>query len=504
MKEFFGMITEKIAELLGTYIPSLAGALIILVLGWVLALMIAAIVRGLLKKTKLSDRLAEWGGKETEAFNVERLVGRLFFWIVMILVLVAFFQALGLTLIIEPLNSLLTLVFNFAPRLLAAGLILLVAWFLAVILKLAVSKAMLAAKLDERLGELSDLEEEKTPLTKSISNAVYWLIILLFLPAVLNALELGGLLEPVSGMIDKVLLFLPNIFVAFVIMLVGWFLARIIQRMVSNLLAAVGTDKLSKKIGLDSALGKQKLSGVLGLVVYILILIPILVAALNALKLEAITAPASNMLNMILTAAPSIFAAILLLTIAYVVARWLTGLITNLLSGAGFDNIMVKIGLVKEPEEGKWSPSGIVGYVVLVAVMIFATIEALKLVEFTSLADLLTKFLVLAGNVALGLIIFAVGFYLANLAGKAISTANKAYSGLLSTVTRVAIMVLAGAMALNQMGLADEIITLAFGIVLGALAVAFAIAFGIGGREIAAKKIEEWLKSVESKKSSRK
>ncbi len=60
-------------------------------------------------------------------------------------------------------------------------------------------------------------------------------------------------------------------------------------------------------------------------------------------------------------------------------------------------------------------------------------------------------------------------------------------------------MVLAGAMALRQMGLANEIITLAFGLLLGAIAVAAAIAFGIGGRELAGEALKNWLDRVESK-----
>ena len=58
----------------------------------------------------------------------------------------------------------------------------------------------------------------------------------------------------------------------------------------------------------------------------------------------------------------------------------------------------------------------------------------------------------------------------------------------------VAVLVLATAMALRQMGLANEIITMAFALIVGSAAVAAAIAFGIGGREVAKHKLEEWLK----------
>jgi hypothetical protein len=327
---------------------------------------------------------------------------------------------------------------------------------------------------------------------------VYWLVFLLFLPAVLGALELEGLLEPVQGMVDEILAFLPNLLAAGLILLVGWFVARIVQRIVTNLLAAVGVDRLSEQVGVAKALGKQKLSGVIGLLLYILILIPVLIAALDALELEAITQPASDMLNTIFGALPALFGAFLVLAIAYIVARVVAGLITSLLAGLGFDTILARLGLGEEPEEGRWTPSEIVGYLVLVAVMFFATIEALRLLNFDLLAEGLAQFTAFAGQIILGVVIFAIGLYLANLAAKTIQASGAAQAGMLALAARIAILVLSGAMALRQMGLANEIVNLAFGLLLGAIAVAVALAFGLGGRDIAARELEGWLESVKS------
>jgi len=420
----------------------------------------------------------------------------------MLFVLIAFFQALGLTLITEPLNQLLVQVFRYAPRLLGAGLLLLLAWVLASLLRHLVSRALSVAKIDERFGSQVGLEEEeRVPLTKTLADAVYWLVFLLFLPAVLSALALEGLLEPVQGMIDKVLGFLPNIFAALLILAIGWLLARIVQRIVTNLLAAVGADQLSERVGLAPVLGKQRLSGLLGLVLYILILIPVLIAALNALALEAITRPATNMLDTILGALPVIFAAGLVVAIAYVVGRVVAGLIINLLTGVGFNTILVRLGLGKRPAEGERTPSEIVGYLVMVAIMLFASIEALRLLGFESVAELVIQFTVFAGQVMLGLIIFGLGLYLANLAARAVRASGAAQAGLLALATRISILVLAGAMALREMGLANEIINLAFGLLLGAIAVAVALAFGLGAREIAARELEGWLESAKSERT---
>ena len=211
---------------------------------------------------------------------------------------------------------------------------------------------------------------------------VYWLIFLLFLPAVLGTLNLEGLLEPVQRMLNKFLGFLPNIIAASVIGLVGWFVARIIRQIVTSLLSAAGSDRLSDRVGIAS------LSKLVGLVVYILVLIPVLIAALNALGLDAITQPASSMLNLILEALPAIFAASMVVVIVYIVGKIVAGFITELLAGIGFNNILTRLGIAREPAEGKRTPSEIAGFLFMTAIMLFAVFEASNLLGFEALSNL--------------------------------------------------------------------------------------------------------------------
>jgi hypothetical protein len=302
-------------------------------------------------------------------------------------------------------------------------------------------------------------------------------------------------------MVDEILGFVPNLFAAGLILVIGWFVARIIQRVVANLLAAVGLDRLSEQVGVATALGEQKLSGLIGLLVYVLILIPVLIAALDALNMEAITQPASDMLDTVLGAIPAIFGAFLVLAIAYIVGRVVSGLITNLLTGFGFNAILARLGLGSQPGEGQRTPAQIVGYLVLVAIMFFAAIEALRLLNFDLLATGLAQFTGFAGQVILGLIIFAIGLYLANLAATTITATGTAHAGFLSLAARIAIIVFAGAIGLQRMGLANEIVNMAFTLLLGAIAVAGALAFGLGGREIAARELDGWIESFKSKEN---
>jgi len=492
-------IIDQINQILAGYLPQLIGALAILVLGWLVARIVAAIVRSALRRTNLDNRLAQW--LMGEAVAVEDGVARGVFYLIMVFVLVAFFQTLGLTLPTEPLNRLLNQIFAFAPQLIGAGLILLVAWIVASLLRVVVSRALGAAKIDERLAREAGVEGEKSAaLTKTLADTVYWLVLLFFLPALLNALSLQGLLAPVQGMVDKVLDFLPNIFTAGLILAIGWLVARVVQRVVSNLLAAMGADQFSERVGLSRVFGQQRLSSVVGLILYVLILIPVLIGALQSLALEAITRPASNMLNSILSALPAIFAALLIVGIAYAIGRVVAEMVINLLTALGFNAVLANLGLGRELSPGERTPAEVAGYLVLVGVLLFAAIEAARELGFNLLADLIARFTVFTGQVVLGLIIFGIGLFLANLAASTVRASGATQAGLLALAARVSIIVLAGAMALRQMGLADDIINLAFGLLLGSIAVAVALAFGLGAREIAARELGEWVQSIKSRR----
>ena len=469
----------------------------VLLVGWLVALVISALVRRLLRRTDLDNRLVRAIAGEEVASRVEaeRWISKGVFYVLMLLVLVVFFQAIGLTVITDPLYQILTQITTFVPHLLSAGLLLLLAWMLASLLRMGIVRVLTAAKVDERLGESAGIEESsRLSIPQSVGNAVYWLIFLIFLPAVLGALGMEGLLQPVRDMLGAVMGFLPNLFAGGLILLVGWFVARIVQRIAANLLAVTGLDQMGERAGLG-----QALSGLAGRVVYTLILILAAIAALDALKFEAISAPASQMLATILNAVPGIFTAGLMLLIAYLVGRFVSGLLTDLLAHVGFNTVLARLGIGGEPAEGERTPSEMVGYLTLAAVLLFASIEAADLLGFSGLSSLLIKITILAGNVVLGMVIFGIGLYLADLIVGIVQQKRTTQSGLLTGAVRVAIVSLTTAMALRQMGIADEIINVAFGLLLGAIAVAIAIAFGLGSRDIAAREVEALLRALRDK-----
>ncbi|MDJ0625443.1 MAG: mechanosensitive ion channel [Candidatus Caenarcaniphilales bacterium] len=487
------------------YLPTTLGAIGILVFGWLFAWLVSSIVISLFKKTDIDNKIAKFilgGTKEAESINIEKWIGSFVFYLLMLFVLIAFFQVLGLTAITVPLNQLVNQIMGYAPRLIAVAVLLLLAWLIATALKLIVYKVLTVAKFDERVLPKEELEKDgRLPISKTLSETLYWIIFLIFLPMVLDALELNGLLTPVQSMLNEAFGYLPNIAATAFILFGGYLITRIVQKIISGLLSSVGADKLSEEVGLAPSLGKQTLSSLVATIVAFLIYIPVAIAALNALGLEAITGPASNMLSSVLEALPVIFVAALILIVAFILGKLVSKIITNILSNLGFNKVLGKLGLVEKEDarDDKQTPSELIGNLVFIGIILFASIEASNMLGFNLFAVMINDFVLLAGKIILGLVIFAIGLFLANLAAQTIQASSKENTGLLSSAARISIIVLAGAMALNHMGLANEIINLAFGVLLGSIAVAIAIAFGLGGKEIAARELDSWIKSMKSK-----
>jgi len=469
-------------------------ALVILVVGWIIALIIRNALRRLLERTKLDDKIAkvftDSGG--TKPFDAAKWISQIVYYVLLLIVFVGFFEKLGLTAVTVPLNAFLSTIWAWIPSLLAAGVIFLVAWIVATLVRWLLRTLFDGIKLDERITRSADLEDKERPsVGHALAEAAYWFIFLLFLPVFLGALGLQGLMGPVQGVVDQILGYLPNLLWAAAILLVGWFVARVVRQIVSSFLAAIGVNRFGEKLGLSAALGRQTLSGLVGLIVYVLIMLVVLISALDALAIAAISDPAIAMLEMILGAVPGIVAAILVLIIAYFVAKLVGDLVANLLAGLGFDRLLVWLNLGDEPKEGQRTPSQIVGYIVLVIIMLMAVTGAADLLGFANMSTYVSVILGFISRIAVALVVFAIGLYLANLARKAVRAVGGTKGNLLGNIAWVAIIFFTGALALGQTGISEDIVNLAFGLSLGAVAIAAALAFGLGGREVAGRELED-------------
>ncbi len=509
---------EEISVQLGQFLPSLVWAVVLLLLGWVLATVIALAVKNVLKRTRIDDRLANWatGTPNDQKIPVEQWAATLVYWLIFLFAIIASLNALNLTAVSTPLNNFLDQIFAYLPRIGGAALLLGIAWVIATLVRTLVVNGLGRFNLDDRLAQQAGLEDGQSPvvLNETIGNVLFWFILLLFIPLVLSALQLPGLLAPVEELINAFLQAIPRLITAGLILALGWIIARIVRGVATNLLIAIGADQIGPRLGLKSTASEGlSLSGLVGTLIYVLVLIPTVVAALNELAIDAISAPAIAMLEQVMTAIPQVIMAGVVLTAAYFVGQFVANLVTELLRSAGFDNILNVLGLPELQQDPQPTPPGLevegaplapavspgrtpselVGIITLVAIVLFGAVTATEILNFAALTDIVRAVLRVGVRVLSGLVVFAVGLYLANLAFRLVSAMGTGQARTLAHASRITILIFVGAMALQQMGVAPDIVNLAFGLLLGAVAVSIALAFGLGGRDVAADQLREWL-----------
>ena len=219
---------------LGSSLINLGKALIILIIGWIISSIVKSIVKKILNSTDIDNRIASavTGQRGGDSFPIEEWIATAFCWIIRLFVIMAFLNALNLQSVSAPLNSLLTKVTDFIPQVVGAAILLGIAWIVATIVKTIVTKSLGAFNLDRKLGN----DASNFDISDTVGNALYWFVFLLFLPAILGALELNGILTPIQGMLNELLAMLPNILGAVILGAVGWFVSQIVSRIVTCLL----------------------------------------------------------------------------------------------------------------------------------------------------------------------------------------------------------------------------------------------------------------------------
>ena len=459
---------------LGGPIGSIIGAILIFIIGWLVALGVAALVRNVLAKVNLNQRMDSSTGK---SYDLEGIISKIVFWFIFIIAISAALNTLNLNSISAPFANMVGQVLSFIPNLIAAIAIGIIGWVVATVARTALNTALSKTTMDERLSAQAGVK----PMSSTIADMVYWFILLIVLTIVLGQLELDGLFAPLTNMVDKIFSFIPNIIIAGVVFVVGYIIAKVVRGIVTNLVSTFNVQELASKAGLSE---ENSLPNIAGSLAFLVVIIPTIIAALNALKIEVIARPATNMLNKIMEALPNIFMAAAILIVTYYVVRMVANIIKGLLENTEVNRLPAKVGL--QEMMGEKRVSDVVGYAIVFFAMLFAAVAAADLLGFEPISAIITMFIAFGANIILGAIILFIGFWLANIIAGVVERSEQG-SQFLANIVRVLIMGLVLAMGLKAMGIADSIVNLAFGLTLGAVAVAFALSFGLGGQEAAAR-----------------
>lgn len=371
-----GMVAEPFSRLLGRFgdgLPNAIGALVLLGIGWLLATVLKGLVVKGLDGLQIDARLAEKGMEKpdkAERRPVSRIGGIIVYGLVLLLFAQSALELLGLELFAGSIQRGFNSFVDFIPNLVSAAVILGIAFILATLLRpviLSLLDSLGINKYGSYIG-LSETESatdaQGAPLTLSgvLANVAYWAILLFALPAALDQLGLEPIVTPLRNIWNTILNSIPNILAAFLIILAGWVIARVVGPIVQRMLEGIGFDSILGKIGLskyqesvergdESARPSRILTNVL------LIVIGLVLAqeVMDTLGMEYL----ATMIAGIVAYLPNILVAVVILGFALYLGQWVGDLVRK--STSGLDN---------------WN-SKIVGTVAQVAVIVFGVTMAL-------------------------------------------------------------------------------------------------------------------------------
>ncbi|MBA4765506.1 MAG: mechanosensitive ion channel [Erythrobacter sp.] len=360
-----------------------------------------------------------------------------------------------------------------------ALIVLLITWAAAKAAKWAF------AKLVDNISFFQRGTGTGTSLGESLGKIVSLLIWLFGLLVILTVLGLGSVAGPVDSLLENVVEYIPRIVAAGLIFFIGMMVARIVRDIVQTVLQTVDFDKWANRGGVDSVTGNTAISRTIATIVYAIIVIFVAIMALDVLDIESISGPASDMLRMIFAAIPNIIGAAILLGIGYLISRFVVQILKEVLPGLGVDRALAESGMMAEGARA----SSIIARVVQVAIILFFAIAATRLLGFPELTRILDQVLELGGRVIFGAVVIAFGFFIANLLARLIDDDGQNTTA--ATIVRWATIILFVFMGLQFTGIGGMIPANALTILIAGVAVAGALAFGLGGRDWAARKLEE-------------
>ncbi len=377
------------------------------------------------------------------------------------------------------------------------ALIFLIIAFIAAALSSFVAKKLFKLmRLDMRFDKWGINEGQNGTAIKFIGKLVFLIVFLLFIPSVLGALGLESVSEPIIDFANTFIGYFPNIIAAAILIFIGIFLGGIIGDVITVLLRKTKIDTLSERFSKKGESDEneeiikreeRRISELLGKTASGLIILIAIVQALTVLDIEAISAPALSIINAIFGAVPTLILAFIVISIGLIVVSIACAFLENLLNGIGFDGMLSRI---MPNMKSKVSLTKIISGIARVLIILFVIAEGIDILGLEILSNIMNVIIAYLPMVIKAAVIAIAAFFGAGLIESLLQKALPA-SKLIPKLSKIIIYVVAGFMVLSQLGFASTIVNYAFIITLSSLAVAFAIAFGIGGREFAKKTLDK-------------
>lgn len=332
---------------------------------------------------------------------------------------------------------------------------------------------------------------------KSLSKAVFWVLWLIFILMGLSQFPMiSNELTFLNGMMDNIFGYLPKLIVGLTVFAIGIMLANVVQNALTSTLEVAQVDRLANRFGVTEAADEVPSNSIarsLGGLAKAIVILLFAIAAIGIWDIPGFSDEVSGMLGTVLEYIPSIAGAAIILAVAVFIGRFVSNLAKSTLPALGVDNSLNTVAAL-DGEGKRFVPSNIIATVAFVGIVLMGLTAAMKALGIPELTNVFNTLLEVGGRVVLGAIIIGAGFFIANFISKIVTQTSGVLAG---QIIKYATMVIITFMGLATMELGEGIVDTAFRYSVMAAAVAVgvggAIAFGLGGREWAAKKLQEWM-----------
>ena len=481
MRGFFNRIWQMMLE---SNLPGIIGAAIILLIGWLIALWLSRKAANSIKFfVDMRNRIS--GGERIEVpDSTGKFTGKVVYWLVIIIALLASMSLLKLEYAAVPLREFVTMIIAYLPNVAGALLLLFFARLLAGVVRKVVHEAMEKHEVRTHLARHFENDERAAWYC---AQAAGFLVYLFFLPAILNILGIYGITEPLQEMFAVFLNYLPRLAGAAIIFFVGFWAAKVVRKAVSGAVVLSRIDALGKLCGFRET-SPAAVAGVIGAVAWVMVAIPVIIAVLSTLDIALLSHPVSVFMTLLLAGAGNIIGALLIILFAIFAGRVAAVAVRKISAASGVDKWLEKAGF-PPPVATRWPLSEVLGKITLICVVILGALGACDVLQLTGLAALIHRFAAFGGNLLLSVVVLFIGMALANFT---VAMFGEKLGKNWSCALKAVVVIFTLAMALSNLNVGHAVVEIAFGMLLGAFCVAFALAFGLGGREFAAKWLEAW------------
>lgn len=284
----------------------------------------------------------------------------------------------------------------------------------------------------------------------------------------------------------------PDVIIALLVLVLAFVVAWIAKKLVIKLAKVVGVERAMARAG-STKENIEKTIRFVGKLVYFIVFLLFVPGIFEKLGLNNVATPLVSMMNNLVAYLPNIIGAIIIAIIGLFIAKVVKEIVSPILRKLKVNEWAAKIGI----DTKKIDVAGIIAttfYIIIIVLFVVEALSTLQLEILTRIGNSIIRYLPYAlSAAAILLIAFLLGSWVESTLVRKFSV-----SKFTAAAARVGIVITGIFLALSQLGVATALVNGTYILVIGAVAVAFAIAFGIGGKEFAAhtmRKLETKLES---------